>query len=228
MIQREWKVPPFPTRKTMTGRFVRLEPLNAERHGDALFEICTTGDAAERFTYLQEAMPRSRAEFQEWLNKMEASNDPMCFVCILQQTNEIAGRQIYSDIDTENGVVEFDGVFWSTKMARTPAATEAFYLFANYVLGELGYRRLFWNCNALNEASSRAAIRFGFTHEGVLRQKMWQKGVSRDSASFSIIDKEWEPIKNALVHWLAPENFDSKGNQKRKLAEIRSEMLYIR
>ncbi|KAI1717505.1 acetyltransferase (GNAT) domain-containing protein [Ditylenchus destructor] len=216
----DWKVPPIPSRKIMEGRFVRLEPLDIATHGDALYDICTTGDAEERFTYLYDSMPKSRAEFQEWLTVKEKSNDPIYFVCVLKQTNEVAGRQVYMEIDPKNGVVEIGGIFWSSKMAGTSAATEAFYLFAKHVMDELGYRRFFWTCNTLNEPSGRAALRFGFTFEGALRQHMWCKGVSRDTAFYSIIDKEWPPIKKALELWLAPENFDEKGQQRRKHVTI--------
>jgi hypothetical protein len=50
-------------RTPLEGRFVRLEPLNATSHGDDLFEITTVPDAADRFRYLSEEPPESRAAF---------------------------------------------------------------------------------------------------------------------------------------------------------------------
>ena len=39
------------------------------------------------------------------------------------------------------------------------------------------------------------------------------KGRNRDSAWFSIIDKEWPKIKQAYQQWLSPDNFDKDGRQ---------------
>jgi len=43
------------------------------------------------------------------------------------------------------------------------------------------------------------------------------KGRNRDSAWFSIIDKEWKKIKNGYQNFLKPSNFDKNRKQKRKL-----------
>ena len=55
---------------------------------------------------------------------------------------------------------------------------------------ELGYRRYAWQCNSLNAGSRAAAIRLGFTFEGVWRQANVYKGRNRDTAWFSILDSE--------------------------------------
>ena len=102
-------------------------------------------------------------------------------------------------------------------MQRTPLATEAQYLLARYAFETLGYRRYEWKCNAFNAPSRRAALRYGFTFEGILRQHMIVKGRNRDTAYFSMLDSEWPARKAAFERWLAPENFDSDGRQKTKL-----------
>jgi hypothetical protein len=91
-----------------------------------------------------------------------------------------------------------------------------------YVFEDLGYRRYEWKCNALNAPSRTAAVRLGFTFEGVFRQHMIIRGRNRDTAWYSIIDTEWPEVREAFVRWLAPGNFDSNGSQKQSLAAIRS------
>ncbi len=81
----------------------------------------------------------------------------------------------------------------------------------------LGYRRLEWKCNALNEPSRRAAQRLGFRYEGTFRQATVVKGRNRDTAWFSIIDGEWPGLQSAFECWLAPENFDADGRQRAPL-----------
>ena len=82
--------------------------------------------------------------------------------------------------------------------AIAAAATEAMYLMARHAFETLGYRRYEWKCNALNQASRRAALRLGFTFQGMFRQHMIVKGRNRDTAWFSMLDSEWAARKTAL------------------------------
>jgi RimJ/RimL family protein N-acetyltransferase len=105
-------------------------------------------------------------------------------------------------------------------LQRTTAATEAMFLMAAHVFDRLGYRRYEWKCNALNLASRRAALRLGFTFEGIFRQHMVVKGENRDTAWFSMLDHEWPVRKRAFEAWLDPANFDKEGQQRQRLTEI--------
>ena len=105
-------------------------------------------------------------------------------------------------------------------MARRQAAKEAFFLFARMVFDELGYRRFEWKCDNANEPSKRAARRFGMTPEGVFRQAVVVKGRNRNTAWYSIIDKEWPPWRQHFEVWLDPANFDLQGQQIRRLESI--------
>lgn len=69
----------------------------------------------------------------------------------------------------------------------------------------------------MNEPSKKAAQRLGFTFEGVFRQAVIYKNRNRDTAWFSMVDKEWPQIKKRYEIWLKPQNFDEKGNQVNKL-----------
>ena len=219
-----WTPRPRPERKVLEGRYVRLEPLSAALHGDGLYEAATAEDADSRFRWLFEARPESRAAFQPWLEKVEASEDPLFFTVIDKASGKIAGRQTLMRIDQTFGVIEIGSILWGSLVARKPAATEAQFLFAQYVFDELGYRRYEWKCNNHNEPSKRAAERFGFSFEGIFRQHMIVKGENRDTAWFSIVDKEWPALKAAYEGWLDPANFDSDGNQKRRLEDFRKSL----
>jgi RimJ/RimL family protein N-acetyltransferase len=83
----------------------------------------------------------------------------------------------------------------------------------------LGYRRVAWKCNALNEASRRAAERLGFSLDGVLRAHMVVRGKRRDSAYYSLLEDEWPARRGALLEWLAPGNFDAEGRALRRLRQ---------
>lgn len=218
----QWTPRPRPERQPMEGRYVRLEPLDAGRHGEGLFEASSTPDRDDRFRWLYDHAPESRTAFQPWLDKAAASDDPLYFAVIDKASGRVAGRQSFMRIDTANGVIEIGNILWNGLVARKPAATEALYLFARHAFDDLGYRRFEWKCNAENEPSRSAALRFGFAYEGTFRQHVIVKGRNRDTAWFAMIDKDWQTIGRALQEWLDPENFDSEGQQKRRLGEIRA------
>lgn len=217
-----WTPRERPGKVVLEGRYVRLEPLDIAKHGDALYEASLTEDREDRFRWLYDPVPDTRAAFQPWLDAAQASVDPLYFAVVDRASGKVAGRQTLMRIDAANGVVEIGNILWNPPVARTPAATEALYLFARYVFDDLGYRRFEWKCNADNQPSRRAALRFGFEFEGIFRQHLIVKGKNRDTAWFSMIDKEWPQRRAAFEEWLDPANFASDGAQKRSLVEIRT------
>ena len=217
-----WTSRERPCRDVLEGRYVRLEPLDAGRHGDALFAASATSDAEDRFRWLYDAPPETRDGFQPWLDRAAASTDPLHFVVIDKASGTVAGRQSFMRIDQANGGIEIGNILWNPPVARRPAATEALYLFARHAFDDLGYRRFEWKCNAENEPSRRAALRFGFRFEGIFRKHLIVKGRNRDTAWFAMVDDDWPPLRRAFEEWLDPANFDSEGRQKRRLEAIRA------
>ena len=212
-----WTPRQKPGRVVLDGLYARLEPLDTERHGKELFSVSQVPDADDKFRWLAENPVDDEAAFLAWVKKSEASEDPLYFAVVDKASGKVAGRQTYMRIDTQNGVIEIGNIYWGPLIARKRAATEALYLFMRHAFADLGYRRFEWKCNNDNEPSKRAALRFGFTFEGVFRQHLIVKSLNRDTAWFSIIDKEWPALEKAYEAWLAPENFDADGQQRRKL-----------
>ena len=212
-----WTPRQKPERVVLDGLYARLEPLDTERHGKELFSVSQVPDADDKFRWLAENPVDDEAAFLAWVKKSEASEDPLYFAVVDKASGKVAGRQTYMRIDTQNGVIEIGNIYRGPLIARKRAATEALYLFMRHAFADLGYRRFEWKCNNDNEPSKRAALRFGFTFEGVFRQHLIVKGLNRDTAWFSIIDKEWPALEKAYEAWLAPENFDADGQQRRKL-----------
>jgi RimJ/RimL family protein N-acetyltransferase len=212
-----WKGVARPERITLEGRYTRIEPLDAARHGDDLLASARAPGAEDRFPYLFEDAPADRAAFSPWLEKAVSSADPLFFATIDKRTGRAEGRQALMRIDNAHGVIEIGSILWGPAIARSRVTTETLYLFASYVFDTLGYRRFEWKCNNLNEPSKRAAERFGFVYEGIFRQHMVAKGQNRDTAWFAMIDADWPRLKAGYERWLSPENFDEAGQQKTKL-----------
>lgn len=212
-----WKGVARPERIALEGRYTRIEPLDAARHGDDLLASARAPGAEDRFRYLFEDAPADRAAFSPWLEKAASSADPLFFATIDKRTGRAEGRQALMRIDNAHGVIEIGSILWGPAIARSRVTTETLYLFASYVFDTLGYRRFEWKCNNLNEPSKRAAERFGFVYEGIFRQHMVAKGQNRDTAWFAMIDADWPRLKAGYERWLSPENFDEAGQQKTKL-----------
>jgi RimJ/RimL family protein N-acetyltransferase len=212
-----WKGVPRPERVVLDGRYARLEPLDPKRHGEDLFASARRPGADDRFRYLFEQTPADLADLMSWLEQAAVWTDRMFFAVVDRATGRAEGRQALMRIEPAHGVIEIGSILWGPAIARTRVVTEALYLFASDVFDTLGYRRFEWKCNNLNEPSKRAALRFGFTFEGVFRQHMVTKGSNRDTAWFAMIDADWPRLKAGYESWLRPENFDEAGRQKSKL-----------
>ncbi|TFF22085.1 N-acetyltransferase [Jiella endophytica] len=207
----------LPERTVLEGRYVRLEPLDAERHAGDLFDaVAANADARHRWLF--EHAPADRPAMRQWAERAAASKDPLFSAVVDRATGRAGGRQSLMRITPDHGVVEIGNILWGEGIAGTRLATEALYLSAVYVFETLGYRRFEWKCNDLNEPSKRAASRFGFSFEGVFRQHMVVKGENRDTAWFAMLDRDWADLKVGYEAWLDPANFDAKGRQQQKLS----------
>ena len=207
-------------RVTLSGRWVTLAPLDAEKHAGALY-AASHGEGQENvWTYLFNGPFDSAIEFAADVELKARSVDPHYFAILDNASGRAVGYQSLMRIDLTNRVIEVGGIMYTPAMQRTAGATEAQYLLATYVFDELGYRRYEWKCNELNAPSKRAAKRFGFRFEGIFRQHMIVKGRNRDTAWFAMLDGEWPARKAAYERWLKPDNFDADGRQKLKLSEL--------
>ena len=213
-----WKPVSAPAPTTLRGRTVTLEPLNAERDTAALWEAVCGHD--EVWTWLADGPYASETELRKAIEQKQAGTAAVFFALVPKATGKAVGYASYMRMEPSHGVIEVGNILMSPSLQRTTAATEAMYLMARHVFEDLGYRRYEWKCNALNEPSRRAALRYGFTYEGIFRQHMVVKDSSRDTAWFAILDHEWPARKRAFEAWLAPANFDEAGQQRRPLSAI--------
>lgn len=206
-----------PERIVLEGRYTRLEPLE-RRHAADLLAVSTMDGGAERYRWLFSHAPENLQDMEARIDEANAGSDPAYVAIVDRVSGRALGQQGWMRIRPEHGSIEIGGVYWGLPMARTRLATEALYLFARHAFDDLGYRRFEWKCNDRNEPSKAAATRFGFKHEGVFRQDMIIKGESRDTAWFSILDREWPALRAEYERWLSPDNFDDAGQQKTRLA----------
>lgn len=201
-----------PERIILEGPNVRLEPLEG-RHALDLFRAA----GPERYAYLPSDRPADEAGMASWAETAAQNPNRVYWAVTDRESGVCQGRQALMSIVPEHGTIEIGAVLWGDGLARTLGATEALFLHARYVFDELGYRRFEWKCNALNAASRGAALRFGFTFEGIFRQHQIVRGANRDTAWHSMLDCEWPERRTAFERWLHPDNFDADGRQRSKL-----------
>jgi RimJ/RimL family protein N-acetyltransferase len=208
---------PRPGPVTLQGRYGRVERL-ATSHAADLWSAVAGHDGI--WTYMSTYGPFTDAPaFAQWVASRIPLEDPYSYA-IVEPTGRAVGIATLMEIKPAMRVIEVGHIVYSPALQRTPLGTEAQYLLARYAFETLGYRRYEWKCNALNAPSRRAALRYGFVFEGILRQHMIAKGRNRDTAYYSMLDSEWPARKAAFERWLAPENFDAEGRQRVRLSEL--------
>lgn len=216
-----WQGARLPGLVTLDGLWVQLEPLSAVKHAEDLWRAVLGHD--EVWAWLGDGPYSNPQELNRAIVAKETGTAARFFAIRPTGSNgepgPATGYASLMRIDAPNGVIEVGNVLFSPSLQRTPAATETMYLMARYIFEDLGYRRYEWKCNALNLPSRRAADRLGFTFEGIFRQHMVIKGRNRDTAWFAMMDHEWPARRRAFETWLAADNFDESGRQRRSLGE---------
>ncbi len=216
----DWVPAGRPPRTPMEGRWCRVAPLDVARHGAALFAAYAEDREGRIWTYMGYGPFASLAEFQAWMAATCLGDDPLFHAIVEAAGGRALGLASYLSAQPETGAIEVGHINYAPALQRTAAATEAMVLMMARVFEELGYRRYEWKCDALNEASRRAATRLGFVSEGVFHQATLYKGRNRDTAWYAITDRDWPALKHAYDAWLDPANFDASGAQKARLSEF--------
>ena len=204
----------------LEGCTVRLVPIHPNAHAAAL-HAGSHGEGHEAlWAYLFPAPFSDEAAFRAYVEKAAASDDPFMLAILDRASGRAIGHATYMRIEPAHRVIEVGNILYTPALQRSAAATEAMYLMARHAFEVLGYRRYEWKCNALNAPSRRAALRLGFSFEGLFRSHMIVKGRNRDTAWFAMTDDEWPARRRAFELWLDPANFDEAGRQRLSLSDL--------
>lgn len=207
---------PIPARIGHRGRAVDLEPLHP-RHAQELWQAAQSDRDGASWAYLGYGPFAEAGAMRAHVAGFAAKHDPMAWAVRPHATGTADGWLTLMEIHPADAHIELGHIWFSPRMQRTRAATEAMFLLMRHAMDELGYRRLTWKCNALNAPSRRAAVRLGFTYEGTLRNVAVVKGRRRDTAWFSILAEEWPERRDAIAAWLDDANWDTAGRPRASL-----------
>jgi RimJ/RimL family protein N-acetyltransferase len=185
---------------------VALVPVDPTAHAATLW-ACSHGDPATEalWTYLPYGPFPDPGAMQEWIEACAGSQDPLFFAVVDLASGDAVGMASDLNIDPVMRRLELGHIWYGPASQRSRANTEAVSLLLHEAFDDLGYRRVEWKCDALNERSRAAALRLGFSFEGIFRQHMIVKGRNRDTAWFAMLDVEWSERKANLRRWLDAE-----------------------
>ena len=196
---------------TLQGRHVRLEPLGPA-HLDGLQAILE----GPRDTFGLTPVPRNRHELEAWLETALADQRrtvALPFATLDAQTGRVVGTTRFgniefwvifpgSDMGRPPGVphaVEIGWTWLAHSAQRTHVNSEAKLLMLTHAFETWRVRRVMLKTDARNTRSRNAMLRIGAKFDGVLRAAMpaFDGGI-RDSAYFSILEREWPEVKAHL------------------------------
>ena len=210
VLEKTRTLPLKPDSVILTGSRVQLVPAVVETDAEALFEASNgsafslgdvtaeTYDAEERiWRYLFDGPYDNVDDFAVGLRRWVDMQDGLCFTVYHAATGKPVGVTNYMRNHPEHLRIELGGIWYTPAVQRTGVNREASYLMLKHAF-ELGYRRVEWKCHSEHIRSRNAALRLGFTFEGIQEAHRIWKGCSRDTAWFRMLDSEWPDARTAL------------------------------
>ena len=207
----------FPSKKRLIGKYCYLEPVNVKKHSKDLFKNFSKDKKGIDWIYMPQGPFKNEISLKKYLKNKNLTGNPFFYTIYSKRLKTFCGLASYLRIKPQVGTIEVGYITYAKNLQRTVEATEAMFLMMKNAFDKLGYRRYEWKCDNLNERSRKASLRLGFKFEGIFRQATIYKNRNRDTAWYSIIDKEWKKHKKKYLTFLKKSNFTDKLKQKRKL-----------
>jgi RimJ/RimL family protein N-acetyltransferase len=183
---------------TLAGRRVRLEPLDPERHFDGLCAMGLDPDLW-RWTLNTVETGEDLRRYVDTAMREMGEGRSVPFATIDIASGKVAGSTRFGTIDRGNRRVEIGWTWIGRPFQRSHVNTEAKYLMLRHAFEVWSCKRVELKTHAGNERSRNAMLRIGCAFEGILRNyQTSEHGVTRDSAMFSIVDREWPDVKARL------------------------------
>jgi RimJ/RimL family protein N-acetyltransferase len=204
------RLPRKPAPVTLTNARVVLVALDVARDVGALHAV-SSGRAVELgpramaaydpdewiWRYMFAGPFADEAALGAFLEVTVAAPDALPFTVIDAATGTPIGVACYVASAPEHLKIELGSIWYSPVVQGTGVSPAATYLLLEHAFA-LGYRRVEWKCDALNQRSRRAALRMGFRFEGIQEAHYIVKGRNRDTAWFRLLSGEWPEVAPRL------------------------------
>ncbi len=197
ILDRRAGLPRKPDGATLIGDRFALRPFDRRRDAAPLHDISSGPDADALVWRYMHAGPFVDADaLGAWLAEVAELPDARAFTVVARDTERPVGFACYHANQPAHLKIELGTIWYGVTAQRTGANREAARLMIEHAIS-LGYQRIEWKCDVLNERSKHAALRLGFTFEGVQDAHYIVKGRRRDTAWYRILAHEWPAIRAA-------------------------------
>jgi N-acetyltransferase len=200
----------------LTGRHVRLEPLNAG-HVAGLLRAAT----ADRSLYQWSPIPQTDIEAQRYVDtamSWQQAGTAYPFAIVRMQDGIVLGSTRFWNVERwlwPEGHARYGrdppdvceiGYTWLSSMAiRTAANTETKRLMLTHAFESWQVLGVSFYTDARNSRSRTALERIGAQYEGILRtHRMAADYTARNSVRYSIVAAEWPAVRRRLDEMLDP------------------------
>ena len=197
-----WRLPD--RARTFEDDHVLARPLDYPGDVEPLFAAASVAANGEDIFHFSLATGpfHTQDSFAQYLKKRHEDATMWTYTVVSKRMNRQVGAFSFLNVKSDHGVIEIGSIWYGKAAQRTEINSHTMHLAFSYVFEDLGYRRLEWKCNDLNDRSKAAALRLGFQFEGVFRQHFWDKEANRDTAWYSMLDREWPAAKLRFEHQL--------------------------
>jgi RimJ/RimL family protein N-acetyltransferase len=186
----------------LEGNRVKLIPLSME-HAEELWESAKNEDLWEHYTFRKMESFDKFKDFLAGSLKEADSGKGFTFTVIDKATGKMKGGTSFLDIQPASRSLEIGRTWLAKELHGTGFNAECKYLLLRYCFEELKLIRVFFKTDSNNLRSQKAMEKIGAKFEGILRNHMIREdGTFRHSAYFSIIESEWEEVKQKLSEQL--------------------------
>jgi RimJ/RimL family protein N-acetyltransferase len=127
-----------------------------------------------------------------------AGEDAAFFSIVAANDGDLVGEALLWGIDLHNRLGHLGLALLPAFRGRGWSA-EVLHLLCRYGFAVRGLNRLQLETTTSNQPMIRAALRAGFSEEGVLRQAHWVLGAFLDSAVFGLLAADWHDIPSEAM-----------------------------
>lgn len=188
---------------TLTGRYVRLDPLSEVHVPD----LAVAGRDPEIWQWMPYGELTTEPRMRDWVRDLlerQARGTDLPFAVIAAPTGRAVGCTRYLDIQVAHRALEVGGTWYAVEHQRTVVNTECKLLVLSHAFEELGANRVQFKTDVRNGRSQRALERIGAVREGTLREHLiMPDGHARSSVYYSILAREWPSVKAHISAKLA-------------------------
>ncbi|MDB5222700.1 MAG: GCN5-related N-acetyltransferase [Chitinophagaceae bacterium] len=145
---------------------------------------------------------KAQDDLKEYIDvalKERAAKTAYPFLIFDKQTNSVAGSTRYGNISFSHKRLEIGWTWIHPRHQGTGLNKACKFLLLQFAFEQLHFNRVELKTDVLNQQSQKAMRKIGATEEGIFRRhSVTSSGRIRDSIFFSIINDEWQDIKDSI------------------------------